>query len=135
MKNLIVVLLSLIIVSVYAQKPTTPEEYTYFTKGYKSQVEQGIGVKAGYKLVDYGKHQDGGRILNISAVLRDGESKPCGLLMEYKNGKDHVYLLCPTADSSEWDTYAGSLKPTFGDNLAWADYYIHKMMMSILTSK
>jgi hypothetical protein len=131
MRNLIVVLLSVIIVSCYAQKPTTSEEYTYFTKGYKSQVEAGIGVKAGYKLVDYGQHHDGSKTLNISGVLRDGETKPCGLLLEFKNAKEHSYLLCPTSDSPEWDNYAGSLK-VFGGDLAWADYYIHKLMMSYI---
>jgi hypothetical protein len=136
MKNLIVVLLSLIIVNSYAQKsaPTTQDEYTYLTKGLKSQIDAGIGVKPGYKLVDLGKHADGGKSLNISGLIRDNETKPCALLLVYKNGKDQTYLCVPSADAAEglWGAYKDSLK-VFGENLSWANYYLGKFMMGYIT--
>lgn len=131
MKKLIVVLLSLITVYSYAQKaaPTTQDEYTYVTKGLKGQIETGVGVKAGYKLIDFGKHNDGGKkVMDVYGMFRDGENKPAAIVLVV--GPEKAYLCMPTEDApgNLWDSYMGSLK-VFGENLSWADYYIHKLLM------
>jgi hypothetical protein len=132
MKKLIVVMLSLITVYSYAQKtaPTTQDEYTYVTKGLKGQIESGVGVKPGYKLVDLGQHNEGGKTLNVSGMYRDGENHPCAIVLVYKNGGKESYLCMPTEDAPSvlWDNYMGSLK-VMGENLSWADYYLHHLLM------
>ncbi len=137
MKKIIVAAFTLLALNSYAQvAPTTQEEYTYATKGYKVEVQNGLDVKKGYHWVDYGKHTDGGNTLNISGLIRDNETKPCAILLYYekdkvdKKEKIEAYLCMPTsgAPSALWDSYNGSLGQ-LGENLKWADYYIHKLLM------
>jgi hypothetical protein len=54
-KNRIIFLVFFVLLSYsfsFAQRATTEEEYNYMTKGYKTQVEQGLDMKKNYEVVD-----------------------------------------------------------------------------------
>lgn len=83
---------------------TTYEEYTYLTKGYKTQVENGLDMKQGYRImalpvfVESVKTDTLGSQLNVfqkdiwqiqrtaqfKALYREGEETPCAILCIYE---------------------------------------------------
>ena len=86
---------------------TTQEEYNYLAKGYKIQLESGLDMKKGYKLkaydtwgMDYGTFE---RQVTFKALYREGENKPCALLMimERTNSDFKAYLCIPHYESTE----------------------------------
>jgi hypothetical protein len=97
---------------------TTWEEYNYLTKGYRIQIESGLDMKKGYKLVFIADHAhifDGiKRRMRFSALIRDKESSPCAILMVYKNLKSEQseYVCIPNhmANYGIWEAYNEKLK-------------------------
>jgi|MDTD01.2.fsa_nt_gb hypothetical protein len=107
MKNIIIAILLMAALPLCAQ--TTQEEYNYLTKGYKTQIESGLDMKKGYKLIDYGvyeiKEGNQTRQCEFKGLIKDGQTKPCAVLMIFKrtdlpNGA--VYYICiPSANANE----------------------------------
>ena len=119
MRNWILVLLAFIPALVFAQS-TTQEEYNYVTKGLKVQKESGLDMKKGYSLRDYGIVYTGkvntGSILIAdwrdtkvysSGLYRDGQDKPCAIVVIYERIGFTEYLCVPSfdADQSIWDLH------------------------------
>lgn len=107
MKNIIIAVLLLASLPLLSQ--TTQEEYNYLTKGYKVQIESGLDMKKGYTFTDYGVYEikEGSqtRQCEFKGLVKDGQTKPCAVLMIFKrtdipNGT--VYYICiPSANADE----------------------------------
>ncbi|MDY0388208.1 MAG: hypothetical protein RBT65_14025 [Methanolobus sp.] len=124
LKTIVLTLAFFCTTQLFAQ--TTQEEYNYITKGYKIQIESGLDMKKGYLLNDLG---DWGlntgtekRNCEFKALIRDGESKPCAIMMIYKridiaNGAKY-YICIPSSDSSSeiWDQTLNFITTTFKDS-------------------
>ena len=87
---------------------TTEEEYNYLTKGYAIQLSSGLDMKKGYTLQDMGKWpRDYGnnvqRVTSFKGLVRDGEAKPCALLMIYKRTDtgSTAYYCIPSMDADQ----------------------------------
>ena len=101
-----------------AQKiaPTTEEEFNYVSKGYKIQQESGLDDKRGYYWESLISHyvDSGTRTMNFKALYRIGDSKPCAVLLIYKNTNTGFveYLCIPTYDAPKelWDRTYKSIK-------------------------
>lgn len=98
-----------------AQEPTTQDEYNYCTKGYKSVEESGVDLKAGYKAKQLAsaKYKSGYTYTaNVKGLYRDGEDKPCALIIIADLDGKKNYLCVPTndADVALWDSYEGAFK-------------------------
>jgi hypothetical protein len=80
---------------------TTLEEYNYLTKGYKIQLESGLDMKKGYKLVDLhentGKRYGSITIIKSKGLYRQNENMPCAILVTYGS----TYICVPHYKSSQ----------------------------------
>ena len=102
-----------------AKAQTTQDEYNYVTKGYKIELENaqnGLSGKRGYNwqdLGDWGMNQAGAaRNCNFKALYRDGDNKPCAVMMVFKRtdiANGAVFYICipsPDAPQTMWvETY------------------------------
>jgi len=89
---------------------TTQEEYNYITKGYKIQIESGLDMKKGYRFVDMGKSITTTwnrpvelRECSFMGLVRDGQTKPCAIMMIYKRTdipNSAVYYICIPSDNA-----------------------------------
>ena len=88
-------------VSSSANAQTTEEEYNYITKGYKIQIESGLDMKKGYRFEDVDswglKYSGFERNASFKMLYRDGEKKPCAILMKLDrtNTTFEAYLCIP----------------------------------------
>jgi len=107
-KTCLATLMFIVCLSVTGQ--TTQEEYNYITKGYKIQIESGLDMKKGYSLYELHpsvlKWSNGEtRNCYFKALFRDGESKPCAIMMLYKRtdttNQEH-YFCIPTLNASDY---------------------------------
>lgn len=108
MKRIIMLFVALISMSaLFSQKPTTQEEYNYLTKGYRIQIESGLDMKKGYTMKDIlvdvtlstGIEK---RSTSYKGLYRDGETRPCAILLIYKrldNNSAPFYFCIPTSES------------------------------------
>ncbi len=95
-----------------AIQPTTPDEYSFGTVGYKIQLQTKLPMKKGYSVTDYGTYEEPDRTVSFAGLLRDGEQKPCAIIMVYtKKFTPPEYFCLPTIDAPEalWDRYYQSL--------------------------
>ena len=135
-KATLAILLTFICLPLFSQ--TTQEEYNYITKGYKVQLESGLDMKKGYRFEDLG---DWGlnkgsfkRICIFKALIRDGQVKPCAILMVYKridisNGAN--YFICiPSPDSSPeiWNQTLNFIRLNFRENFDMTETVIWALM-------
>lgn len=100
-----------VIVSLSARaQGTTEEEYNYLTKGYAIQVSSGLDMKKGYTLKDQGAWSTTSgsieRTTTFKALYRDGQTKPCAMLMIYRrldtNLVAYYCIPSPDADNALW---------------------------------
>lgn len=117
---------SIVLYAFQSNCQTTQEEYNYITKGYKVQIESGLDMKKGYSLKDLG---DWGlnkgtekRSCFFKALIREGQSKPCAIMMIYKrtdisNGAEY-YICIPSINSSDeiWQQTLDFINTNFKDN-------------------
>jgi hypothetical protein len=105
---------------------TTQEEYNYITKGYKVQIESGLDMKKGYTLVELGNWglNSGSEVRNCTfkALIRDGQKRPCAIMMIYKrtdisNGVT-FYVCIPSQDASSeiWQQTLNFISANFKDS-------------------
>lgn len=143
MKKVIIIFISILFsANLFAQtatqkiKPTTQEEYNYVTKGYKIQSESGLDMKKGYSFTEYSNIKDGARSLIIKGLLRDGEKKPCAMLLLYTNtdySSTPFYLCLPTEDAEGalWTAYYESTATWTGGTGRWINYNLGKLLMRL----
>jgi hypothetical protein len=105
--NLSFFFLSFLTTNLFSQ--STQEEYNYVAKGYKVQIESGLDMKKGYTLVDMGSwgldHNPEHRECTFKGLLRQGQTKPCAIMMIYKrtdvaNGAN-FYVCIPTLEAAD----------------------------------
>ncbi|HTB06486.1 MAG TPA: hypothetical protein VK806_05985 [Bacteroidia bacterium] len=94
MKGILILLCFILPIQVYSQS-TTEEEYNYITKGYKTQADQGLDIKKGYSLKNYGKwllsFGNKSKGATFKGFYRDGDPKPCAIMAIYQElNKDSV---------------------------------------------
>jgi hypothetical protein len=117
---------------------TSQEEYNYITKGYKVQVESGLDMKKGYTLTDLGDwgltYNSEKRTCQFKALIRQGQTKPCAILMIYKrtdltNGATY-YVCIPSADSSDeiWNQTLSLISTNFKDQNSMMQTVIWALM-------
>jgi hypothetical protein len=97
---------------VYAS--TTQEEYNYIKSGLRFQLENGLGIKPGYKIVregQWGLTYDSGswkRMVEFFVVYQIENNTPCGMLMiSTRSDTDHEHWFCiPSYGASDalWKT-------------------------------
>jgi hypothetical protein len=89
------------------QYATTAEEYSYLTKGYKMQVEGGLDMKQGYELEDIMTERRHDYVVEIKALFRFNEKRPCAHLLQVAKGKEISYLCLPTfnAGVEMWEDF------------------------------
>jgi len=118
---------------------TTQEEYNYITKGYKTQViDQGGDLKKGYAIKDLG---DWGltfgvekRRCEFKAFIREGQTKPCAIMMVYKRTDvttgANYYICIPSIDAPDdiWQQTLTFVNTTFKDNDAMLQTTIWSLM-------
>ena len=60
---------------VAVSQPTTEEEYNYVTKGYPTQISEGLDMKKGYSFKDLGIIKDGNYEYNLKALIREATNE------------------------------------------------------------
>ncbi|MEP7265907.1 MAG: hypothetical protein ABI772_15495 [Bacteroidota bacterium] len=92
--------------------PTTVDEYNIGSVGYKMLLTMKVDLKAGYKVINYDTYEYADRKAEFKGLLRDGENKPCAMIMVYQKlrGAPEYYCI-PTPDAPEalWDRFRISL--------------------------
>lgn len=93
-------------------KPTTTDEYNIGLAGYKMYKQMKVEIKQGYKVNDLQVFEYGERKADFKGLFRDGESKPCAVILVYSKlrGAPEYYCI-PTPDASEelWDRFRISI--------------------------
>ena len=98
-----------------AQKinPTANDEYLYGSVGYKLQLNAKLDGKQGYHLSDYAPIEETDRKVEFKGIFRNGETKPCALIMIYTKFRNTPQYYCiPTADAAPelWQKFFKSLR-------------------------
>lgn len=116
---------------------TTQEEYNYLTKGYKIQLESGLDMKKGYSLKDLGdwglNHGSENRNCTFKGLVRDGQNKPCAILMIYKRtdiSNGAVFHICIPINASGdiWQQTLDFVNANFKDNIQMSNAIIWALM-------
>lgn len=83
---------------------TTEEEYNYLTKGYKIQVESGLDMKMGYKMVLLSTSSNNSPNINRNvefySLIKTATNKQSAVLMIYKEKNEKFYYCIPTINST-----------------------------------
>lgn len=110
---LIVIGLSLKNLNAQGVPPTSEDEYTYGTVGYKMELQMKLPHKKGYDIKDAGVYEEADRKLTFKAVYRDKETRPCCIILVYSLTRSAPEYFClPTADAPQemWKKFFESLR-------------------------
>jgi hypothetical protein len=113
MKHLILILFVVASFSVSAKSQTTTEEYNYLTKGYKTQIENGLDMKKGYALAGNSTYSYGGRRCEFKNLIKTSSDVAVAVLVIfYAQNGDSYYFCIPSAGSDPqlFEEYLNSLK-------------------------
>lgn len=110
--------------AMYAQ--TTLEEYNFITKGYKTQIDNGLDMKKGYKFIDLiEEHMVSNtinRTMSFKGLYRTGETTPCAVMVIYRRTDTNFidYTCVPHFKSSPeiWQMYLDHVKATYSGEAA-----------------
>lgn len=138
---LVVVLLFAGFYSMHAQiiKPTTEEEYNIGLTGYKMFLQLKVEIKKGYKITDLTTFEYGDRKAELKGLFREGENKPCAVIIIYSNMRGTPEYFCvptPDADETLWDRFRISLvsgKDLKQEQLQFFGFALAKGMMWFAT--
>ena len=78
---------------------TTIEVYNYVTRGYATQIQQGLDMKAGYTWQELSTNTQKGVMYSFKRLWQ-GET-PVAILIIYTDRQGTGYLCIPTANSDE----------------------------------
>ena len=111
MKNTFLIII-LIAIATYGMaqsiKPTTEDEYNTGLAGYKMFMQMKVDIKKGYHVNDFATFEYGERKADFKGLMRDGESKPCAVILVYTKVRGAPEYYCiPTPDAPEalWDRF------------------------------
>ncbi len=93
-------------------KPTTEEEYNIGLAGYKMYLQMKVEIRKGYRIENLTTFEYAERKAEFKGLMRDGENKPCAVLLIYSRVRGAPEYYCiPTPDAPEvlWDRFRGSL--------------------------
>ncbi len=75
--------------------PTTEEEYNYVTKGYQTQLSQGLDMKKGYSFKDHGALVAGNYAFTFKILTRDAKKEMAAIMVIAKSAvSGNSYYLC-----------------------------------------
>ena len=75
--------------------PTTEEEYNYLTKGYQTQIAEGLDMKKGYHFRDMGNMKQSNYEFTMKLLIRESTNEIGGILVITKSlAWNKVYYLC-----------------------------------------
>jgi len=113
MKQLILLLSLVGLFSIQGICQTSTEEYNYLTKGYKTQIENGLDMKKGYTLLGEDKYSYKGRSCEFKKLIKTSSHKTVAVLAIFhaQNGSNY-YFCIPSKDSDPqlFEEYINSLK-------------------------
>lgn len=81
--------------------PTTLDEYTYGVTGYKLQLQMKLAMKKGYSIAEIGSCEESDRKLEFKGLVRDGETKPCAIIMVYSRLRHTPQYHCIPIEGSD----------------------------------
>lgn len=132
MKYLMLILFCFGVLSIHAQEqdedtiaPTTRAEYDFVTVGYQIQLNTGLPMKDGYKLLDYESCEFEHATVSIKALFREKEDKPCAIMLIYNERFQKPRYFCvPNEDAEKelWELYFSSLELQRLNNNSWLQY-------------
>ena len=112
MKKIKLILLFLLIGLSFANAqtiaPTTEDEYNVGLVGYKMFLQMKVEIKKGYRITDLATFEYGERKAEFKGLMRNGENKPCAVVMIYSKVRGAPEYYCiPTPDAPEalWDRF------------------------------
>lgn len=127
-----------LLICLAATGQTTQEEYNYITKGYKTQIEQGLDMKKGYSFKDidtsYTTTGTEKRECIFKALYKTSEIKPCAILMIYKRtdiSTGVTYYICiPSYNATKeiWNQTLSFITSTFKENDPMLQTIIYSLM-------
>ena len=92
--------------------PTTATEYNYGAVGYRIQLQSGMSDNAGYTIRKIDEYDEIDRKVEMMGMYRDGEEKPCAVIMVYTRIRTApIYFCMPSRDAPKelWDKFEKSL--------------------------
>ena len=92
--------------------PTTMDEYSIGSVGYKMLLTMKVDLKSGYTVKDFDTFEYGERKASFKGLFRGLDTKPCAVLMVYQKVRSSPEYYCiPTPDAPEvlWDRFRASL--------------------------
>ena len=120
-------------------KPTTQEEYNMGLTGYKMFLQLKVEIKKGYNITDLSTFEYGDRKAEFKGLFRDGESKPCAVVIIYSlmhGSPEYFCVPTPDADEALWDRFRISLssgKDLKQEQLQFFGFALAKGMMWFAT--
>ena len=94
--------------------PTTEEEYNYITRGYATQVAEGLDMKKGYHFIELANTKVNNYTFTTKVLMRDAADEVAGVLVVvYSEVWKKTYYLCiPHGNNALAERY-------FSDLNAW----------------
>jgi hypothetical protein len=91
--------------------PTTEEEYNYLTKGYQTQISEGLDMKKGYHLKDMATIRQSNYEFALKMLIRESTNEIGGILVITKSlAWNKVYYMCiPHGNQSLTNRYWADL--------------------------
>ena len=112
-KTLILILTFGISVNSLAQvAPTTADEYSIASVGYKMLLTMKVELKSGYTVSDIQTYEYGERKAEFKGLYRGLDKKPCAIILIYQKVRSSPEYYCiPTPDAPEalWDRFRASI--------------------------
>jgi hypothetical protein len=92
-------------------QPTTEEEYNYVTKGYPTQIADGLDMKKGYSFKDIGTLQQGNYTFTFKGLLRETTNEIAAELIIVKSlAWNKTYYICiPHGNDNLANRYASDI--------------------------
>ena len=134
MKQTCLSIAALIFFSTLSFSQTTMEEYNYISKGYKIQLESGLDMKRGYKIIDIEtfkvEHSSWHRAITFKVLVREEPESPAAIIMivERSDSNYKAYYCIPLYDSDEtvwkqaYDNYKNILTSDWISSSSYRDY-------------
>jgi hypothetical protein len=143
MKPILVCLVLLLVIhtNCFAQQPkppapTTGEEYNYITKGYQTQVTEGLDMKKGYHFKDMGAIKNGNYNFTFKLLIRESTNEMAGVLVIAQSlvWKKVYYLCIPHGNQDLANRYWSQLN-LWDRSMSVAYDQVTSLMLGALVAK